>query len=212
MDIDGLKEIKIRVAFYHELGHFVAKEINRRFYNGSGTFEILIYPCERDPKEFCGKTNPIIPETEDKEQPVPLYKLAEHIASLSYGCFFQAYYSKVPLKFCQINYGDLDKNCIDSSLLIHSITFIDSEIDEIDNQYFKSLASQGALQTFISLNPINYLIDIGNYNFKVNIEKLKLDTENSVIEHYNIYKDLVSKYNEAIQKAISSNSIQPPNK
>lgn len=44
-------------VFFHELGHFIANELNRKYYSGTGNNSISIYPSSNNPYVFDGETN-----------------------------------------------------------------------------------------------------------------------------------------------------------
>src|SRR4051812_19744682 len=97
-------------VFYHELGHFVAHQLNFAYYKGNGICEIKIYPCHQNIEEYCGHTKPIEPEGYDEKdkKPPPAERLAEYLARTVYGCMFQAYYEKSELVNCFKKYGTHD--------------------------------------------------------------------------------------------------------
>jgi hypothetical protein len=80
---------KTRV-FWHEVGHFVASCYNQQHYGWFGTQSITITKQHigSDRYDFKGEHEPIKPENHDSTEPIK--QPAATIASLAYGCIFQA--------------------------------------------------------------------------------------------------------------------------
>ena len=75
----------LRRVFFHELGHFVAREINRKKYGDMWqTKEIKLYSKNG---QYGGEINPIKYYDE-----MPVIPIAEAISISTYGCFFESVY------------------------------------------------------------------------------------------------------------------------
>jgi hypothetical protein len=106
---------EINRVFYHELGHFVSLELNKKYYNGFGCAEIKIYPDVASGRlDFLGKTISIKPTGFSKDEPTPLNFswLSENLVNFCYGCIFQAYFLSGDFDDCfEIgSHGDCDLN------------------------------------------------------------------------------------------------------
>lgn len=189
---------KVNRVFFHELGHFVAREINQKYFNGTGSKEFLIYPCDQDPHEFCGHIVPNVPNGVYMTKPPPLIRLAEHLTSLFYGCVFQAYYNQTDLKDCFNKYGNDDMNSWYTSLNENNLSHINKNIANIEKEYFNSLLKERTLDDFMTLDPENYLIENGEKRYYVDIQKLREDTMDLVKKHYIVYNELIQQYNKMI--------------
>lgn len=84
MELNEESLAKIHRVFFHELGHFVARELNKKYFDGVGCEEIRIEPCNTFNYDFMGKTIPEKPydfNENDSESKVPLTRLAQTLAT-----------------------------------------------------------------------------------------------------------------------------------
>lgn len=72
----------VQQTFFHELGHFVSRELNKSLYSlGKGVEEIILYS---KPSQFLGRISLI-----DKTENYSLPNAPQDCANLIYGCIFQ---------------------------------------------------------------------------------------------------------------------------
>jgi hypothetical protein len=98
----------IRRVFFHELGHFVANQINKLSLSGSGTEKILLYLCQQNSNIYCGMTSSVVPNGCDRTSPPPKNRLPQSLLSAIYGCIFQAYERDESLRKCLDENGNDD--------------------------------------------------------------------------------------------------------
>ena len=89
---------EIHRVFFHELGHFIAHELNFQLYGGHKTKSIFLKPYPPMPELYLGEAKV---EVENGSY-IPLKEeVPSYLASSTYGCLFQAYYTGEELKQAQ---------------------------------------------------------------------------------------------------------------
>lgn len=195
-------EIIINRVFFHELGHFVARELNFKFYSGTGTKEILIMPCgDKSLGEYCGQIIPNVPEGIDLEMkiPVPLNRLAEHLAALTYGCIFQAYNLNTDLEDCFNANGRKDLNSWRCSLISNKLGSFRQDIFEAEKEYFNKLLKNKSLEDFMKIEFKNYLKLENDNLYVIEIDRLREDLSYTVNNHYSQYQELILTYKSILK-------------
>ena len=193
---------KVRRVFFHELGHFVAQEINRRYYDGRGVKEIVIHPCERNFNELCGYTKPNVPKGYNDKvvKAPPIYRLPLKLASLTYGCMFQAYLTGGALLECYREHGESDMNSWANYISANRFGYtIKADLGKIEAQYYNSLVTGKLLEDFRELNPSDYLSSPKPNNYDVDVEKLRRHTHQMLIAHRKDYRKLIGSYRVVIR-------------
>ena len=188
-------------VFFHELGHFVAHELNKRYYKGTGTKSIEIFPTEVDKNLFQGDAK-VVCTADEKERDVPnIEMLPEVLAAATYGCIFQAYYKKEDsFDDCFAKNGTEDTTLWKEAMRNFRIDDFRNEILADEREFYKSLWSKKELEDFIKLDQENYLTEHGTENYYVDIDKLRTDTEAFVTNHRKAYDALIQKYQAYIDK------------
>lgn len=190
----------IHRIFFHELGHYVAKELNLLFYEGTGTAEILIYPCQNNQSYYCGHIKPVIPTGVDPLRPLPFHKVKQQIASKIYGCIFQSYYSGAKsIKGCLYKYGEDDSKTWIECLSFHGLSSYSYELVQAEEEHFQKLKNDNVLDSFIQLDPEEYIIPTYYESYKIDLEKLKNDTNILIRKHYKYYQELIDKYKTILE-------------
>lgn len=188
----------LKRVFIHELGHFVAREINHRYYGATPVKNILIYP--HNAFLYEGETNPVFSEDE-REKNAPAKKdLAAYLALTVYGCFFQCYYLKQSLGECFKENGYKDTEQWHGSLREHHLDDYRSEITPVEEEFFERLKAEEILKDFMELEPEKYLLSNGTNSFKVNLDLLRADTDNLIAKHHDTYQQLIDSYEAFINK------------
>lgn len=192
----------VEQVFYHELGHFVANELNRIYYSGLGVSSISIFPCKEDPSKFCGGTTPIKPvdHDENEKKPPPLERLAEYLARVVHGCIFQSYYQQVTLDQCLEINGQNDQGYWNGALISYNLFYNRKIFFEIQNNYDQKVQKNKLLESFMSLNPIDYLIESKPDHYDVDLEKLSENIHASIENYFPCYRTLVDSYQNEINK------------
>lgn len=188
---------EINRVFFHELGHFVARELNRKHFGGIGTGIIEIEQCSET--EFCGKTKPIGHEY-GEIRPVRFKNFPETLARLSYGCIYQTYYLNQEIADCFKINGFEDMKSIRDGFTQFNLKSIENNLDWLNQNHLEFLRQNKALENFMKLEPMHYLQDQGNNLYLVDLEKLRSDIGMDIDAHFDHYKRFV----EDIQKIIDS--------
>ena len=162
---------KIRV-FWHETGHFVAACYNKQHYQGFGTEHITLEYDEPN-NDYYGNHQPLRPP--DYVPNGPTRHPASLIASLSYGCVFQATQHGPQFLECFDWKGNGDTDINKTSSVAEKIglfaeekrpvfTCIENHFEKIKgNPEFKDLFAQDITYLLQSTdNPIK--IDLGEVN------------------------------------------------
>jgi hypothetical protein len=189
---------EIRRVFFHELGHFVAREINHLFYGGTNTKSITICPHKDFQHLFVGELKVNIDNDGKGAKVASLEELPAYLASSTYGCFFQSYYLNTPLKKCFQENGEDDMQMWLKSLLANGLDWLNSDITVYDEEYFNLLKAGKELDEILHLNPDKYLIDNGDKSYNVDVELLRQDTVEFIQKHYLLYKTLTDKYGQIL--------------
>jgi hypothetical protein len=187
-------------VFFHELGHMVAHEINKKYYNGTGTKSIDIWPAEHNRNLFVGEAKVNLSDDE-KEKNAPTYKtLPEYLASSTYGCIFQSYLQNEELKKCFENNGKDDSEKWYNSLRIHNLDDYRSEVVAVEREYYAILKEKQTLDELMALDFRKYTIDKGNKHYSINVEDLRNDISDFVENHKITYNELLEKYRFIFEK------------
>lgn len=190
-------------VFFHEVGHFVAREINHMLYGSTSTKKITIFPNQIHNHLYEGDTKIHLSVDGNENKPPARQALAAYLASSTYGCFFQAYFLNTELKKCFNDNGADDLQKWYGSLMHNDADFLNSDIAEIDRKYFEELKANQELSEIMHLNVNGYLDEESGNTYFVNIEKLRVDINNFILKHQATYKTLIEKYEEVF----SQNSI-----
>ncbi len=194
----------IQRVFFHELGHFVAHELNHKFYNGTEVEEIVIHPCNENINELCGYCKPINPSNENN--PVLIERLSQHLGVLAHGCIFQSYFMQQNFTECMCNGGhgslDLKKWTSDLSHFRQN----NSTFASIEDLFFEKIVSESALDGFITLDVWNYIKDSNKSCYTIDVEKLRKDTTLSLDEYSAYYLELINRYQSKIRYS-SNNTL-----
>jgi hypothetical protein len=192
----------LKCVFFHETGHFVAKELNFRRGKGTGTRAIEIVPDLENWGYYKGWTHPILPSDQQTDKIAPPERLAEDIASLIYGCIFQGYYMHSDFHRCfspkEGGFDDSDKWL--SRLLYYKID--NMEVSEMEKNYFNQLLENNELDTIINLNPGDYLQKAGKYDhFTVDVNALRHNLSDFLDRHITTYEGLLHNYQQLFNQS-----------
>jgi hypothetical protein len=185
-------------VFYHELGHFVAHELNRIYYTGLGTKSISIFPFPANPELYLGEAKMNLSPDEREKKAPSLVQLPVYLASSSYGCIFQSYYMKTELKKCFDLNGEDDMQKWIGALFANCLDWLNSDIAACEREYFDLLSNNRELDVFMQLNTSDYLIESADKNYSIDIANLRSDTAAFVEKHYSHYNSLIEKISQII--------------
>ena len=194
---------RIDRVFYHELGHFVARELNKEYYSGKDVKQIILHPCDQKRDLYCGQTDVEKEEEKSAADQQPTRKeLAEILASIMYGCMFQSYFMKQAFVDCLIINGREDLQTRLSALNLHKLFWHRSSFTEIEDAYFEDLVKDLSLEKFRVSNPDEYLNEYADNQYLVNIEKLCKDLKPAFDAHADLYKKFVSQLENVIAEKL----------
>lgn len=193
----------INRCFFHELGHYVADQLNKEFYGGLGVEELSVYKCGTPYYRYCGHVTPKKPEgfNPANNPPPPLERLASYLVSLIYGCLFQSYFLKeASLKDC-LNNG-VDADSWQYTLKYHKIYDFPSFIN-LHETYFRELQAERSLDDFFKLDPLEYLRSTDGINFIADLDRLNDVLKVPLETHQSKYMQLVDGYQKIINQNVA---------
>jgi hypothetical protein len=193
---------RVNRVFFHELGHFVAHELNAQHFDGYRANAIYISPCANDPNEFCGGTDFDLPDeirNAAKAAP-PVNRLAQYLASIVHGCIFQCYYTKGDFRACFDVHGCNDLRYWSGAIDANKLIGTKPMFSRIEAEYFQTLCKNNVLDGFMQLNPDDYIEETELNHFQVNVKDLRLNTECLVNDYNESYQQLISSYQSLIAK------------
>lgn len=185
-------------VFFHELGHFIAREINHKLFGHTEVISIMI--DHYNGHLYTGDTKIKISDDQRERRPPSIEDLPIYLASSSYGCIFQSYYLNTSLKECFDQNGGEDINQWYGSLLANKLVGWNQEFSKVERDYFAYLMKEDALADFMKIEPEKYLQKTGN-GFLVDVLKLRQDTTVLIKQHIEDYSILLAKYKEVIKRA-----------
>jgi hypothetical protein len=196
---------KIERVFYHELGHFVARQLNKIYFEGTSVKRILLYPCQEKRDMYCGRTD--VHQEEGKpnpKEPPTRKQLAEILASQMYGCMFQAYFMKQSFVGCLTVNGTEDLDFRRSSLEINGLYWERDFFSEVEDAYFDQLVNGNLLEGFRVCNHERYLKEYATNQYEVIIGELQQHLEAAIEAHASIYKSFISKIEAVIAENLDA--------
>ena len=144
-------------VFYHELGHFIAHELNSKLNKGGETKSIVIKPYVPGSELYVGEAKINRTGNENEKYIPSKEELPYYLASSTYGCILQAYYLNESLRESQNKNGEDDLKKWYGSLMHHGLQDFNADIHEADIQYFEGLRQGKEFDRLMDLNPDNYL-------------------------------------------------------
>ncbi len=205
MNIKNLNRV-----FFHELGHFIAQELNYKIYNvAQGTEEIWIKPLilNKDIDYIAGtkvkKPKGYILKKDKRIIDFPIH----FIGNVVYGCIIQTLYLKRNEKYkFEDCFGFPNKNGSDDvSNFASTNNYFNSKkrrevINFIKNNYIQELENQKRhMDKLFSLNVIDFLND--NYTIKLN--ELRIVLKDFMSEHEKNYSYFIEKIKKIKEHSIT---------
>ena len=186
-------------TFIHEVGHFVARELNKKIYNiGNGVEQIFITGDESLMKSIkgLGGTVPKKPENliENDEVKNPI----ELTTVLLYGCLFQSIYTNTKFDNC----FNIQSNASGKKDVEHFISlekYFNGKkrrtiVDFFCYNYFEELSlSPNHFNEINQLNYQDYILEKNDGDYIIDIENLNKDLKNFLSIHEEPYKKLIEK-------------------
>jgi len=135
--------------------------------------------CNADPD---AKVN--LSAAEKEKHLAPRERIAEYLATSTYGCLFECYLLQQPLSEClRIDgYGRNDSKQWHNVLNSHKIFDYRKGIIQANDEYLTTLLENNSLSEFMKLNPDEFLQAYGT-GYLVNVEKLRAAVSDLVDVH-----------------------------
>lgn len=185
-------------VFYHELGHYVAKQINFLNSVGTGVRQIWIRRDHGTFNEYSGGVESILPKDYVPGKPPPLERLSVTLASLMYGCFFQSSRDHISLSDCFKKFAPCDGTLRHNSLKAYGLHGETPSFAEVENEYFERLQREHLLEPFLHLKPNHLLIQVGHEEFEADLNLLSKQAEPLILSHITVYQSLIDGYDRLI--------------
>ena len=194
-----MKNQNLKRVFIHEIGHYVARELNCELYNlGDGVEQIFIKTHNfSNSIDYLGGTTARKPKeyVENGE----IKNVYEHTAVLLYGCLFQTMYLKSISNYEFRSCFNLKENANGkcdakefNAMSKHITGPIRKKIVEYtENKYLNMLnADQNHLQKIYKLEPSKFL-KANDDGYCVHLELLKKELSYFIIKHKKYYSDYI---------------------
>jgi len=191
-------------CFFHEVGHFVAREVSVKHFGVSPVKEISLKPSEKAAWLYLGSTGFVIPEGMEDVQHV--INVPEKIVGLAYGCFFESLYKKIPFENCfsPNSSGTIDLDHWNATLNEQGIYGGAGKRDELidtEKAYFNQLKESQFFEKIRAIDVASFLIAQGNQGeFVVDLEKLRSELSAFLYEHETFFLSYMKKVRELIDK------------
>jgi len=188
-------------VFFHEVGHFVAKELNFKL-NGIGEAESIELESIGYNNEYLGRTKPKIPAGVDPNRSI--VHLAEKLASLVYGCFIQSLFLNQNFTICFDMKGNGIEDLKEWDGILLNFSNKRSEIIKNEEKYFEKLISlkeNGHFDSFFGLNPDDYVIkDINNLSlYHLNLNAVRANIDEFLEIHQQYYYEFLNEIKNILE-------------
>jgi hypothetical protein len=192
-------------AFFHEVGHFVAREISSKHFEVSPPASIDLYPSGKMLWHYEGSFSPTIPKGQENNDEV--INMPEKIVGLVYGCFFESLYFKVPFTAC-FDYrgnGSIDIDHWAGLLTKHGINGGEEKrraLIKNDEAYFDQLEKDNFFDEISQIDVMALLIEDKAQKgvYSVDIEKLREVLRPFLEEHEKIFLPYLERTRTIINK------------
>lgn len=187
---------EIKIAFIHELGHFVAHTLNKTIFGRPAVRDFEIYRCKQNADKWCGHVTPGLPDDsfQNNHKPPPIGRLHFVLASVMYGCLFQSYYCRTNLKLCYQYSGFHDSRKWIDFLYANGLSDRNNEFAEIEEDYLRKLTDLNSLDSFMEINPFDILTSKSTNEYSANVLELEERLSGQIESHSDSYKSLVERY------------------
>jgi hypothetical protein len=200
---DSFEIEEIKRVFVHELGHFLAEEINKKHNKGSGGKNIILFPNDKYPQFLSGRLEHWNPNNIPIDTKPPLERLPYFIEKVMMGCVFQSYLQNNNISNCLRPNADGED---DGYAISNETSYLSAKsrmgISTNEDAFLIKLKKNGVLDFVAQLSPLSYILwDEFNSNWYVDLNKLmsEIDSDNlATFETY--YLELVNKIEEIMGK------------
>jgi hypothetical protein len=187
-------------VFFHELGHFVARELNHEYFNSTKVKSIDFYLVNTSMQLYEGELKVELPEGGIESLVPTPENLPEYLASSTYGCIFQSYWLKQDLNECFNVNGNDDFSMWMKSLKANNVEEFKGKFIEVEKQHFEYLKENHLLDIYMDLDVHDFIYKTGQEysNYHVDIEKLKKAIMPFIDKHHDTYLLLIEKYKDIL--------------
>ncbi|MVT09991.1 hypothetical protein [Chitinophaga tropicalis] len=205
-----MDEYQLKIIFFHELGHFIAHVMNQKYLDGLGVEEMKIFSRPMD--GYNGYIKLIRPDGYVEGNVIPIDRLSQHLASLTYGCLFQSYYESekvnkdAPERGLEVFDSCLGKRagCDDVNKWRAALDNCNKghyagDVAEMESDYFLSLLKDKVLEDFMQIDPVKYLVkdEFGDYTGETG--KLTTNLQIAIDKHSRLYLTLIDRYKHVLE-------------
>lgn len=189
---------KLHLVFFHEIGHYVAHELNHTvFAKGLGVWRIRLQkPSDHNGNYFTGETIPIKPDGYKLTDPINF--LPGYMAVLLYGCLFETLYSKhkestVGFLDCFKYYssGHRDLSAFEALNELCDFDVRQKIVRLTQEEHMTRLLHEDYFMGLFNLEPMAFLRESGLY-WEMDITHLKTQMPQFLSSHEDHYKDYVT--------------------
>ena len=187
-------------VFFHELGHFIARELNAMLYGKAPVRAIEIYVCNTALGLYCGELL-IEKSNHPKEGDLPTKdSIEEYLASSTYGCILQSLHLRQCLNHCFNHNGHDDYGKWIKVLQEYQLEELQIPLSSLEKRYFKSLKEDSFINDLLKINPSDFLkrVTPKSDNYSVDIPHLREGVADFLQKHAAKYQDLISQYRSLI--------------
>lgn len=188
-------------VFFHELGHFIAAQLNHIIFDHAEVEKIIIVRYEND---FTGETRYKIPEGIPFD--TPTINLPQKLSKLIYGCYFQSLYLDSDLKMCFDNKNADANGKMDMVQTITALSGFKVSSEKrknyypyIEIEYFSLLKEKkDDFQLLFSLDPKEFFIEINDSVTEVDLHKLNFNVTEFVSKHTPLYLEFIERIEQIL--------------
>lgn len=195
---------EINRVFFHELGHFVAGELNAQHYGTAPVKRVEIYICDHILNRYCGELTFDITSHPGARDAPNVKTLACYLASSIYGSVFQSIFLGQKLNEAVKQNGSDDFSKWWGALRHNNLSSFKSEFVDVENSYCESLRENLDIKNFFDLDPSEFLFNPSPeaINFYIDIPALRDKIHHLVDTHFAKYQELITGHQEIIDKNV----------
>ncbi|WP_343745085.1 hypothetical protein [Chitinophaga sp.] len=190
--------LKIENIFWHEVGHYFAQQLNKKYYGKFGCQGIRITKVDENGIiRYTGGATPVTPPNHDPKS-LEIKHPASSIGSLVYGCIFQSCFLRTPFAACfaeerfGVN-GFHDYNGVWATANIFFLSKTEKdELDTLITQQFEIVCSNLSQAKIFDID-ISAFFTTNKTNNWIPVEELDEIFSTIIDQHGPIYKNFVDK-------------------
>jgi len=193
----------VKTAFFHEVGHLIAREINLKHFGVMGaTKEIRLYPSKFSGR-YDGETIPEVPEGEDPQKST--VSVAEKLAVIPYGCYIEAIYLERDFEICFSPDNSGGRDLVDGWSGLKEKAADTKALYQYIKDHFNNLKESGCFKELLKIDVEQYLIETEKENYIIDLEKLRKIIAEFLLRHEEIYLPFVESIRGFLPRANDKN-------